>query len=81
MEGGPSNFSTPSFPPFNKEIHGRYTCYKFVMRFEKNSESDSVPTSVIETFQFRFRFRPKKFQCSDSVSEIMETVTLDSGSD
>ena len=39
-------------------------------------KSDSLTTPAIEAF--RISFRPKKFQCSDSVSEIMETDTSDS---
>ena len=46
------------------------------MRLEKNSGFDSVPIPAIEALQFRFR--SKKFQCTDSVSEIMETVASDS---
>ena len=53
-----------------------YTCYTFFIAFKKN---DSVPTPAIEAFRFWFRFRPQKFQCSDS--EIMETVTSDSDYD
>ena len=66
-------FSPPR--PFRRKIR-TYLLY-FFNAFKK--KSDSVPTPAIEAF--RFWIRPKKFQCSDCISDskIMETVT--SGSD